>query len=420
MNAPILVKILISLSIILAGNKVLKNLSLAVALGTLVLALWSGHSIGMILNIAAERFFSFDNAALMLIIFLVIWLSSQMDKTKVMRDLVSSLRAFLSPRAALAVLPAVIGLLPMPGGAIFSAPLVDDCDERKELSPVLKTQINYWFRHIWEMTWPLYPGVILAMDLSGLQVHEMFMVGSPVMLTMIATGYFFILRKAHVTTPRTARPEHHFLKLISPILMIVVTYIVIMVLFPVILKLNKYLPMALGIFAGMILLQIQRPLSLSRWKEIVLSNRALSMSIIVALVRIYGAFIEARLPGGPLLMEQMRFELDTVGIPLVLLVMLISFISGLTTGISVGFVGASMPIAFSLLGTDAELATRLGIMALTYPFGFIGVMLSPVHVCLIVSNEHFKTTLLRSLGRILAPSAIVLAVSYLIGHTLLY
>jgi hypothetical protein len=178
--------------------------------------------------------------------------------------------------------------------------------------------------------------------------------------------------------------------------------------------------MALGIFAGMILLQIQRPLSLSRWKEIVLSNRALSMSIIVALVRIYGAFIEARLPGGPLLMEQMRFELDTVGIPLVLLVMLISFISGLTTGISVGFVGASMPIAFSLLGTDAELATRLGIMALTYPFGFIGVMLSPVHVCLIVSNEHFKTTLLRSLGRILAPSAIVLAVSYLIGHTLLY
>lgn len=420
MNAPIIVKILISLGIILAGNKLLKNLSLAVALGTVVLALWSGHSIGMILNIAAERFFSFDNGTLLLIIFFVIWLSSQMDKTKVMRDLVNSLRAFLSPRTAMAVLPAVIGLLPMPGGAVFSAPLVDDCDEKKEVSPVLKTQINYWFRHVWEMSWPLYPGVILAMDLSGLQVYEMVMIGFPMMLTMIVSGYLFILRKAHITNSRTTPPEHHFIKLVSPIITIVAVYIIILLFFPSILKLNKYLPMVFGILAGMIVLQIQRPLGARQWVDIMLSKRALIMSIIVALVRIYGAFIEARLPGGALLMEQMRLELDSIGIPLVLLVMLISFISGLTTGISVGFVGASMPIAFSLLGTDAELATRLGIMALTYPFGFIGVMLSPVHVCFIVSNEHFNTGLLKSMGRIIAPSMAVLAVSFLVSWMLLY
>lgn len=415
MNIPIIAKILISLGVILVGNKVFKNLSIAVLLGSLLLAVWSGHSLPAIGKIAGERFFSIDNASLLVVIFLVIWLSSQMDKSKVMRDLVSSLRAYLSPRSAMAVLPAVIGLLPMPGGALFSAPLVDDCDEKNEVPPLLKSQINYWFRHIWELTWPLYPGVILAMELSGLEIYQMFIVGAPMMITMIASGYFFILRKVHIQSSHTVPSEHHFLKLMSPILTVVAVYALIMLLFPWIRDMNKYLPMILGIIAAMLLLQYQHPLPFAKWREIFLSSRALNMGIIVALIRIYGAFIEARLPSGVLLMEQMRVELDTFGIPIIVLVMLISFISGLTTGVSLGFVGASLPIAFSLLGTDAELSTRLGILALTYPFGFIGVMLSPVHVCLIVTSEHFKTSLVRSMGRLLVPSALILTVSFLIG-----
>ena len=120
-----------------------------------------------------------------------------------------------------------------------------------------------------------------------------------------------------------------------------------------------------------------------------------------------------------MLMDQMRMELNTLGIPLILLIMVLPFISGLTTGISVGFVGASLPIAFSLLGPEASLAERLGTLMLTYPFGFIGVMLSPVHVCFIVTSEHFKTSLVKSMGRILIPSAIVLAASFAIGILLL-
>ena len=125
------------------------------------------------------------------------------------------------------------------------------------------------------------------------------------------------------------------------------------------------------------------------------------MVLIVVLVRIYGAFIEARLPDGILLMDQMRMELDNLGIPIIALIMIIPFVSGLTTGITIGFAGASIPIAISLLGTDPAMYQRLSTVSLAFSFGFMGVMMSPVHICLIVTNEHFKTSLAKSLTSLL-------------------
>jgi hypothetical protein len=41
-----------------------------------------------------------------------------------------------------------------------------------------------------------------------------------------------------------------------------------------------------------------------------------------------------------------------------------------------------------------------------------------VHVCLIVTNEHYKSSLMRSIVSIVPPSVLVLAISLLL-HTLL-
>ncbi|MEM2720201.1 MAG: DUF401 family protein, partial [Candidatus Caldarchaeum sp.] len=59
-------------------------------------------------------------------------------------------------------IPAVIGLLPMPGGAYVSATIADRFYERLKLDTRLRVLINYWWRHIWIPVWPLYQGVILA------------------------------------------------------------------------------------------------------------------------------------------------------------------------------------------------------------------------------------------------------------------
>ena len=401
MAIPVLIKILVSLSVILVVNRLIKNLALSILAGTSVLAAWSGHSLTTIASISWNEIYSLDNAMFSAIIFLVIWLSSQMAKAGVMGDLVNAIKAKLSVKGAIAVLPAIIGLLPMPGGAIFSAPLVEDCDEYSIINPVLKTKINYWFRHIWEYTWPLYPGLILVSDIAGLHIWQLFLLGLPMTVVAIMTGYFFLLRKVKNQPLAHQKIKKGIIKLISPIIVVILVYSAILIFIPSVPEISKYLPMSLGLLSAMFLLQLERPISVSDWKSVVINRKPVIMVLIVVLVSIYGAFIEAKMPNGVLLMEQMRMELDNLGIPIIALIMIIPFVSGLATGITVGFAGASMPIAISLLGTDPALYQILSTVSLAFSFGFMGVMMSPVHICLIVTNEHFKTSLSKSLNSLL-------------------
>ena len=426
MTTPVLLKIAISLASILMVNRLIKNLALSIASGALIIALWSGQSSSTIFTIALARLISLDNGALMLLIALVITLSNQMSRTGTMKQLVAGLQQRLNWKSTLAALPAVIGLLPMPGGALFSAPLVDDADGEGRLSGDEKTAINYWFRHIWEFTWPLYPGVLVAADIAGIEVWQIFLVGLPVSVAAALGGYLFILRPItrHVPAEGSFRSvgaqeksrKTPLLPVLTPIGIVVTTYVLITLFLPLLSEVSKYLPMIIGLAIAIAYLQLRSPLQGSQWRQIILDKRTLNMVLIVAVVRIYGAYIEAANPDGVFLMEQLRLEMEGFGVPMLLLMMFIPFISGLTTGVSVGFVGASFPIVFSLLGPDPSLASLLSTMAIAYPFGFMGTMLSPVHVCLIVTNEHFKTALGKSLVGLLRPALLVMAAGLIVSY----
>ena len=74
---------------------------------------------------------------------------------------------FQDARVTVAALPAIIGLMPIMGGAYLSAPLVDESSEKLNLGSEHKSFINYWFRHIWEYFLPTYPGVLLSASIFG-------------------------------------------------------------------------------------------------------------------------------------------------------------------------------------------------------------------------------------------------------------
>ena len=425
LGAPVIVKVLGAPLLILVVNRFCKHLIISVAVGALALALWSGHSPSAIPGIAWRGFSSTSNLLLIVVVVQVIWLSSQMSATGVMKDLLTGVRAVVSQRGAMAVLPAVIGLLPMPGGALFSAPLVDSCDPDGTVAPQLKAQTNHWFRHIWEYWWPLYPGVLLAIKYTGLEVWQFMMLGIPLSLCAIGAGYVLLIRRmppgsGASSDPKGAGPAPGFFGLLLPIIVVIACYAAISGgyagarrIWPELPEMNRYIPMLIGLCSAMSVLQCRRPLSGQKWKSILLAPRALSMVAIVAAVLVYGAFIGARLPGGEPLVERMHAEMEDWGIPLIAIVMLLPLISGLSTGISVGFVGASFPIVLSLLGQDPSLRLRLSTTVLAYGFGHIGMLLSPVHVCLVVTSAHFRTQVLRNAAGLLKPAAIVLACAVL-------
>ena len=76
--------------------------------------------------------------------------------------------------------------------------------------------------------------------------------------------------------------------------------------------------------------------------------------LLVGVLLLSGAL---RCPAGTgTLVEGMRGELAALRLPLFAVVAVIPFVAGLVTGIAMGFVGASFPLIFALLGEEPSLA----------------------------------------------------------------
>src|SRR4030042_1239239 len=91
-------------------------------------------------------------------------------------------------RVALAVIPGLIGMLPMIGGAIFSAPMVKEIGSHLQVDRNRMTYVNYWFRHVWEWVLPVYPTLILVAALLEIPPRDLALSQWPIMAAGIVIG----------------------------------------------------------------------------------------------------------------------------------------------------------------------------------------------------------------------------------------
>jgi hypothetical protein len=76
------------------------------------------------------------------------------------------------------------------------------------------------------------------------------------------------------------------------------------------------------------------------------------------------------------------------------IVMLLPFLVGGVAGITIAFVGTTFPILISLIDALGNHALLLPYLMLALATGFVGVLVSPLHLCFLMSNEYFRTTLI--------------------------
>jgi len=325
--------------------------------------------------------------------------------TGMLKRMVSSLSAALPDRRmVMAALPAMIGMLPSPGGAVFSAPMVAEAAKGIAASPEQKAFINYWYRHIWEYVSPLYPGIILAAGLSGLSTRQLFLAHLPFALTVILAGAWFCFRGI-ASSPSAADQRQDdraaqfgtFLLMSAPILI----SLALVVFF----KISAVLALSGGVAVLFAAHRYSPPQILKTLHES-LSIRAL---LLVAGIMVFQEVLRAT---GALAGISGFFVTSQLPIPL--LVALIPFIAGVMTGLTVGYVGITFPLLLPLMGSGQP---NLWLEALAFASGFAGVMLSPVHLCLVLTREYFEADTALVYHRLMVPSVVVLAavlVPYLI------
>ncbi len=137
---------LLSFGIILCLVRLKIPLWLAIFCGALSLGLFFGEDAKALGRVAFEGITQPTSLGLLLTMTLLLMLSEAMRQTGRMERMVTSIQSFFRrPAVTLATLPALIGLLPMPGGAIFSAPMVRQAAQGSELGGDMLSSINYWW-----------------------------------------------------------------------------------------------------------------------------------------------------------------------------------------------------------------------------------------------------------------------------------
>lgn len=315
--------------------------------------------------------------------------------TGMLKRMVSSLSTAIPDRRfVMAAMPAMIGMLPSPGGAVFSAPMVDEAAGEASLSPEHKALINYWYRHIWEYISPLYPGIILAAGITGLSTQTLFIANLPFALSVIGWGVPFCFQGVgrQETRPSAAGRKREFLTFLA-----MISPIMLALLLVVLFRVNAALALGGAVVALYGFHRYTPAMILKNLRESV-SGKALFLVIGIMI------FQEVLRTTGALGGISSFFTASRM--PVYLLLFLIPFIAGVMTGLTVGFVGITFPLLLPLMG-EASISPAL--VALAFGSGFAGVMLSPVHLCYVLTCEYFHADIAKVYHRLFLPSICVMA-----------
>jgi integral membrane protein (TIGR00529 family) len=290
----------------------------------------------------------------------------------VLSNMMKAVKAIFKNRKIVAgSMPLLIGLLPSVGGAYFSAPMVDEATRGTKMSLEEKGFVNYWLRHPWEYILPLYPGILLASAISKIDLRNLITVNLSYAVVTLITGFTFGMKGVKGVIQMDDRLSKEgiwsFVPISAVLLLVVVFHI------------ELHYALIATVVALFFYYRYKPKAILSSLKH------GFSLDIILLIVSIM-LFKEAMEASGAI--RNVSQFLMKEGIPTFPILFLLPFFTGLLTGITIGFVGSTFPLILSITGN-----VSLAAISFAFASGFLGVLLSPVHVCLILTREYFKADL---------------------------
>lgn len=425
-----LVKVIAAFAAMLLCIRLRTGLAAAILAGSFILVLLFGHGPLFWLQAAGQGLVYDKTLFLAAIVGAIMVLSDVLEKTGQAERLMDALVGYLHrPRIALVFFPALIGLLPMPGGAVFSAPLVKRVAEPMDLDAPLLSVINYWFRHVWELAWPLYPGVILASSLANVPLVEIALFLSPSPIIALGLGWFFFLRR--VPRERSAllnnarqlslhepegsaaiqAPEPSMRRALFEGLPILIGIVGALSLEGMIALLAPGVAYEWGVIAALVgavaccFIQNGKP---PRFLLSLLGSRRLvTMLLVVGAIFVFKESLSQTQA-----IDEIAMVISGPA-ALVFTAIFLPFFVGAVAGINVAFVGAAFPLFLGMLDTLGMQDQTMRYVALGMFSGMAGVLVSPIHLCFILTCQYFGADLAKAWRLLVAPCLIMLGSGFL-------
>ncbi len=320
-----------------------------------------------------------------------------LKETGHMVELIDKLRGFVPSRFLLALIPALFGILSMPGGALMSAPFNEPESERLKLKPEHRTFINVWFRHVWYWASPISPSTLVACSIAGIAITDFIRVNFPLFIATWVIGFAISWKWIQKEETLVGGTKDYVGSLVglSPILITVFLTLIA-------------IPVWICVAIGIAMLIVMRKVSLSRAKTYV--TKGLKLDLVAAVfATLYFRYMVVSSGSVSTLLSNIL----NMGVPLLALFIVVPLLVGAISAQPTLGIGIVFPILMPLVAPiDVNWMTIMfaGIVA--------GYTASPLHLCLILTNQYYKSDL-NKVYKYLIPGLLILVSAMVLYHVAL-
>ena len=357
-------------------------------------------------SLAAIRgMLTWANLNTVLSIVLVGVLSALMKHHGMLDQVITAAKGLIrNQKALIALVPAVIGLLSVPGGAYMSAPYVNSLGEEMGISKPRRAAVNLTFRHVTMLVSPFSAMMLFIPSLlRGQSIYALMALNIPFVLVMAAAAVWLYLPRGKFETaasPGVSKGSHAqgLIRGLSPILLV----LLLNALFK--------LPMSAALLISVLYVWVLHP------REAGFVKRALSaIKYDVALIIIAVLLAQNTVFQLHGLREVIAAAFTQAGQAAMFLTVIAgALFLGAITGHYYMSVGLFLPILLSAIQGLAAMPFIFFIAA----FSFIGYYFSPLHLCHVLTlkaigveqNEVYREQI--RLALLLALAAIALFFLY--------
>ncbi len=315
---------------------------------------------------------SYRTLNVLLAFLLAFFLAGLLREVGALEDITKAFTRRSCDAAALGV-PALVGLVPMSGGALISAMMLKRTffDEMK-LGRAKATFTNYWFRHVWVPTWPLYQSMIIAAAVLDTKVSRIVSITYPGTFAAITAGVIVYLVTVRRRTKDRCGGGGGSLTAIWPFLLLAALVI------------GTGMTVWMAILITVIVsFAIYRP---KRKSVLEAAKFALSPKLLAIVVgsMLFASYIESSGAAVSLYGAAVAF-----GIPELLVAFLLTFSVGIISSGEFVFSAVALPMLTDIIGKGVGIKALPLLVA--YMGGHMGTMLSPLHLCIILTLHYYET-----------------------------
>jgi len=400
-----IIKLLIVIISIIFLLKLKMNLGINLFLNSVLLGVLVKINILQVFHIWKDSIINPTTLELIGFIFLVYLLIIVLEKLKMFDGMVKSLQRMIKDyRLVMIFISSFVALLPIQGGAIFSAPMVRTMGEVNHVTSESNMFINYWFRHIWNIIWPLYPSFIIYSSLIEMPLVNLILILLPFAIVALLTGTIWVYKNLdspsiNQKTNNKIKALLKFLNSTWPILSIVIITLFFNITLLFSLSFVIIILYIFNLYLGNQVIQFL----FEAFKK--------SYSTVLMILGIF--FFKGVLEYSQIV-EYLPHYFMTLGIPIDGVLGLVPFLVGLLTGSMTAIVGICVPVLVAFLSTNESMMT--GRVVLLYMSGYVGMMCTPIHLCFAITKDYFEIKI-SNFYRILVIHLAILSIFLL---TLLY